>query len=72
MYPSYRSASATKPEDYVEPDSLKQARDARHISKYVFPRQYGLQNPFNALVERCYSTRFPDYTDRENEIKVRR
>lgn len=43
-----------------------QMEDARHLAKYVFPRQYGLPSVFDA--------RGPSgsgYTDREEDIKVR-
>ncbi|KAK4054671.1 Telomerase reverse transcriptase [Microbotryomycetes sp. JL221] len=42
---------------------------ARHVSKYIFPRQFGLHNPFT---EKKVNARFdilPDYDDRDNDIK---
>lgn len=41
--------------------------DARHLSKYVFPREYGLATVFSAAKAHKYS----DFADREDEIKVR-
>jgi len=42
--------------------------DARHLSKYVFPREYGLATVF-ASAAKAY--KYPDFADREDEIKVR-
>ena len=41
--------------------------DARHLAKYVFPREYGLATAFSAAKAHKYS----DFADREDEIKVR-
>jgi hypothetical protein len=62
------------PTTYVDPDPRKQAADVRHLAKYVFPRQFGLNNPFSLVVEvgRKGAHRFPDFGDREEEIKVGR
>ena len=57
---------------HVDPDLRKQAKDTRHLAKYVFPRQFGLKSPF-ALDEqslRKETYKFPDFADREEEIKV--
>lgn len=55
----------------IEPDPRQQMENARHLSKYVFPRQYGLSNPFIIVAERKFETfELPDFTDREAEIKV--
>jgi hypothetical protein len=56
----------------VDPDPRKQAEHARHLAKYVFPRQHGLSNPFVAEVEAKRETvNIPGYADREAAIKVR-
>ena len=43
---------------------------ARHILRYIFPRQYGLSNPFKF---NCPGSahEYRDFMDREDEIKVR-
>ena len=48
-------------------DYHKRMEDARHLSKYVFPREYGLATVFAAIKAYKYS----DFADREDEIKVR-
>jgi hypothetical protein len=49
-------------------DRHKRMEDARHLSKYVFPREYGLATVF-ASATKAY--KYPDFADREDEIKVR-
>lgn len=40
-----------------------------HILVYMFPRQFGLHNPFTSVVDRQKTTqKFQDYTLREEEI----
>ncbi|KAF4571549.1 hypothetical protein EYR36_008889 [Pleurotus pulmonarius] len=58
------------PETWLDPDPRAQAKDARHLSKYIFPRQYGLSSSF--MMKRLQYERYtiPDYTDREQEIQV--
>lgn len=42
---------------------------ARHILKYIFPRQFGLHNVFTSVVDRMETAHvFKDYTLREQEI----
>ena len=48
-------------------DSRKQAEQVRHLSKYVFARQYGLATPFHST---SASFKFSRCPDREAEIKV--
>jgi hypothetical protein len=46
-------------------------RDARHVLKYIFPRQFGLKHPFDATQDPSSNGfKFEDYADREEEIKV--
>lgn len=40
--------------------------DARHLSKYLFPREYGLATAFASV----RAHKYPDFADREDEIKV--
>jgi hypothetical protein len=51
-------------------DPRKQAEQVRHLSKYVFARQYGLGTPFHSPAVKGTSFRFAHYLDREVEIKV--
>ncbi|KAL1738672.1 hypothetical protein HDZ31DRAFT_50624, partial [Schizophyllum fasciatum] len=53
------------PSAYV--DFRAQFTAARKLSKYVFPRQYGLAHPFNPAKGPAHQ--LPDYTDRELEIE---
>ncbi|CAK5268459.1 unnamed protein product [Mycena citricolor] len=49
---------------------VKLMEQARHLSKYVFPRQYGLANVFRFELPRREGFRLPDFGDREDEIRV--
>jgi hypothetical protein len=40
----------------------------RHLSKYVFPREYGLETVFTSYAK---AHKYSDVADREEEIKVR-
>ena len=55
-------------------DTKRLEADARHLSKYMFPRQYKLENVFTVWNTQPYPQRsahfIKDYTDRESEIKV--
>lgn len=51
-------------------DTRKEAEQLRHLSKYVFARQYGLATPFRSTTAKGASFKFADYLDREAEIKV--
>ncbi|KPV77796.1 uncharacterized protein RHOBADRAFT_11859, partial [Rhodotorula graminis WP1] len=42
---------------------------ARHLAKYIFPRQFGLHNVFTSDKARTSFQIMPDYLDREVEIK---
>ncbi|BGP25246.1 Telomerase reverse transcriptase [Rhodotorula toruloides] len=42
---------------------------ARHLAKYIFPRQFGLHNAFTSPKPRTSLEVLPDYLDRELEIK---
>ncbi|TNY20668.1 hypothetical protein DMC30DRAFT_438579, partial [Rhodotorula diobovata] len=44
---------------------------ARHLAKYIFPRQFGLHNVFTSEKARSSFEIMPDYLDREVEIKAR-
>ena len=66
FYPAY---SKTKSEIHVY-DPRQQAAHARHLSKYVFPGQYGLPTPFQSLGKKEVFP-YPDHFDREGDIKAR-
>jgi hypothetical protein len=44
---------------------------ARHLAKYLFPRQFGLHNPFTFAKPKSSFEVVPDYVVRELEIKAR-
>lgn len=49
-------------------DNHRRMEDARHLSKYVFPREYGLVTVFAHAIK---AHKYSDFADREGEIKVR-
>ena len=55
---------------WIDPDPREQAAHARHLAKYIFPRQFGLSNPFTVDLTVFSVHRLPDYFDREQSIKV--
>ncbi|KAG6812970.1 hypothetical protein H0H92_015089 [Tricholoma furcatifolium] len=59
-----------EPSEYVDPDPKEQQQYTRHLSKYVFPRQYGLKCPFVTTSTSKSLLDIADYTDREEEIKL--
>ena len=64
------SFDANTNRDHIATDTRKQAEQVRHLSKYVFARQYGLVTPFHPTTVKGASFNFPYYLDREAEIKV--
>ena len=51
---------------------VQSVRRARHVAKYVFPREFGLHNVFTSQTDRGITTqKFVDYISREVEIQVR-
>ncbi|KAG2337152.1 hypothetical protein BDR05DRAFT_895686 [Suillus weaverae] len=59
------------PATFCDPDPRDEARNARHLSKYVFPLQYRLSNVFISQLPAKANYKQPDLTDREREIQVR-
>ena len=53
-------------------DTRKQAEQVRHLSKYVFARQYGLATPFHSTAAKGAFFKNSHCSDREAEIKVSR
>ncbi|KAI8969501.1 hypothetical protein BD414DRAFT_428508 [Trametes punicea] len=69
FYPSWHPKSG-KEDVSCEPDARQQMEHARHLAKYVFPRQYGLDSPLASSDSfRSSNVRSPDYLDREREIE---
>ncbi|KAG2047676.1 hypothetical protein BDR06DRAFT_896980, partial [Suillus hirtellus] len=54
-----------------DPDPRLQAQKARHLSKYIFPLQYGLSNVFSQPSAAKETYKQPNFADREREIQVR-
>jgi hypothetical protein len=48
-------------------DHHKRMEDARHLSKYIFPREYGLASVFFSATK---AHKYSDFADREDELKV--
>ena len=67
LQPSFASRDHT----YVI-DTRKQVEQVRHLSKYVFARQYGLATPFHSTAAKGPHFRFAHSPDKEAEIKVSR
>ncbi|KAL0953283.1 hypothetical protein HGRIS_004533 [Hohenbuehelia grisea] len=60
------------PETYSDPSPRKLSDDARHLAKYVFPRQFGLSSVHRVHRQGGTFERYkpPNFTDREAEIKT--
>lgn len=71
LRPAYFKKPRVDPATYKAPDPRGLEKDARHLSKYIFPSQYGLSSVFILAADRKERYQQPDYTDREREIKVR-
>ncbi|KAG2017771.1 hypothetical protein CC2G_007253 [Coprinopsis cinerea AmutBmut pab1-1] len=70
IHPSYSRERRDPHTPYQEPDHRKQAENVRHLSKYIFPGQYGLQTPFQSFSGKKDAFPYPDYLDRESEIEI--
>ncbi|KAI0663883.1 hypothetical protein C8Q70DRAFT_384202 [Cubamyces menziesii] len=72
FYPSWAPKPKAGDGEWVDPDPRQQMEHARHLAKYVFPRQYSLKNPFDSPGSHRSSFGMPpDYLDREQEIKLK-
>ena len=72
FHPAWYSNTQSTSAAWADPDPRQQMERARNLAKYVFPRQYGLNNTFSSGSSGTYgSLRTTDYLDREQEIKVR-
>ncbi|KAK2460975.1 hypothetical protein APHAL10511_007445 [Amanita phalloides] len=67
--PSFKRHPPVDPHSCMEPDPRMQAAHARLAAKYVFPRQFGLSNPFDTPMHRHQFGAYRDNIDREAEIK---
>ncbi|KAK7690659.1 hypothetical protein QCA50_005758 [Cerrena zonata] len=54
-----------------EADPRKQMENARHIAKYVFPREFGLPNAFEIEKPFAGGMRLPNFLDREDQIQAK-
>jgi telomerase reverse transcriptase len=74
LSPSYQRDPKIDHEHYVhvDPEPRQQARAARHLAKYVFPEAFRLRSPFSFSTQgrSKASQSLPDFSDREDEIKV--
>jgi hypothetical protein len=72
-YHRHRKLKAGQAEYCEEPDPKKQMTDARHLAKYVFPREFGLSHVFDPSEGAASGSvwKYRDWTDREKEICVR-
>ncbi|TFK40170.1 hypothetical protein BDQ12DRAFT_486484 [Crucibulum laeve] len=70
LVPSYRHNKEAQVQRHVEFDIRKQEENSRHVAKHIFARQYRLSNPFRVVFGKSTITSFPDYMDREVEIKA--
>jgi hypothetical protein len=64
LSPSFRRSTRAR---FQARDFHKRMEDARHLSKYVFPREYGLAT---VLASATKAHKYSDFADREDEIKV--
>jgi hypothetical protein len=64
LNPSFRRSTKAR---FQARDYHKRMEDARHLSKYVFPREYGLATVFASAAK---AHKYSDFADREDEIKV--
>ncbi|KAF8627995.1 hypothetical protein AX15_004120 [Amanita polypyramis BW_CC] len=69
IHPAFTRPVRVDPNLYVESDPKVQAEHARLAAKYVFPRQCGLSNVFNAQTRSKKFNDYRDSIDREAEIK---
>lgn len=51
-------------------DAHNQAERTRHLSKYIFPMQYGLLSVFSRSQGDSFAPYILEYRSREEEIKV--
>ncbi|KAF8486066.1 hypothetical protein DFH94DRAFT_623033 [Russula ochroleuca] len=66
LNPSFRRSTKAR---FQARDYHKRMEDARHLSKYVFPREYGLATVFASAAK---AHKYSDFADREDEIKKAR
>ncbi|GAA6042852.1 hypothetical protein JCM8097_007190 [Rhodosporidiobolus ruineniae] len=64
LFPSLSTLASAPPASKTHAEA-----PARHLAKYIFPRQFGLHNPFTVPKPRSSFEVIPDYLDREVEIK---
>lgn len=73
LNPSFKVKQKPSPHELSELDPRQLAEKARHLSKYIFPRQYSLTNVFAMDSDTFASANnTPDIIDREDEIEASR
>ncbi|KAG1798207.1 uncharacterized protein HD556DRAFT_1232582, partial [Suillus plorans] len=70
LNPSYFRQAQPQAGAYQDPDPRLQAQKARHLSKYIFPLQYGLSNVFSQPSAAKETYKQPNFADREREIEL--
>ncbi|KAG2133254.1 uncharacterized protein EDB93DRAFT_887401 [Suillus bovinus] len=70
LNPSYFRQTQLQAGAYQDPDPRQQAQKARHLSKYIFPLQYGLSNVFSQPSAAKETYKQPNFADREREIEL--
>ncbi|KAG9006699.1 hypothetical protein FRB93_008431 [Tulasnella sp. JGI-2019a] len=72
--PEYHTLFRVEPDNIATTTEEMRAKNlqkwARHLSKYIFPRQYGLSNVFTAERDPKSRHPFPSYDDREDDILI--
>ncbi|KAI9456001.1 hypothetical protein F5148DRAFT_384085 [Russula earlei] len=63
LNPSFRPSVKTQ---FLVRDHHKKMEDARYLSKYVFPREYGFATVFTSAYK---AHKYSDFAEREDEIK---
>lgn len=70
LNPSYFRQTQPQAGAYQDPDPRQQAQKTRHLSKYIFPLQYGLSNVFSQPSAAKETYKQPNFADREREIEL--
>ncbi|KAK0500404.1 hypothetical protein EDD18DRAFT_827251 [Armillaria luteobubalina] len=69
LMPSYPVGEQLNGDEVPDYDPRQQQEKARHLSKYIFPRQYGLSSAFTFKTSKWGRPVTPTFTDRGAEIR---
>ncbi|PBK75723.1 hypothetical protein ARMSODRAFT_404731 [Armillaria solidipes] len=69
LMPSYPIVGQLNGDEVPDYDPRQQQEKARHLSKYIFPRQYGLSSAFTFKTSKWGPATTPTFTDRGAEIR---